>query len=150
MHTCLMARSKEHVNVLTAIWSISFQCTHMYTPIYTCTHAHMPTHTDCLSTAGAVTRLHFHISLSVQDQSKKMALAWRVTHSKNTFTKDRREQQGVIFHQWFGGVGSWSVLNSNFSHILILHICTFFETESVKYKIPSVWNLIRSLSVRYK
>lgn len=43
MHTGSMARSKEHVNVLTAVWSISFQCTHKYTPLldacmHACTH----------------------------------------------------------------------------------------------------------------
>lgn len=146
MHTCLMARSKEHVNVLTAVWSISFQCTHTYTPTYTCTHAHRPS-----SRCWRRDKTAFHISLSVYRISqRKMALARRVTLSKNKFTKDRSEQPWVIFHEWFEGLGSWSVLNSNFSHILILHICTFFETERAKYNIPSVWNFNRSLSMRYK
>lgn len=85
VHTCLMARSKEHVNVLTAVWSISFQCTHTYTP-YTRTHASVRPHMHSLTHTQAVLPLLeawkdalSHQSFFTGSVERKTALAQRVT-----------------------------------------------------------------------
>lgn len=89
VHTCLMAHSKEHVNVLTAVWSISFLCTHTHTYtrawiFFSASSGSSPPWCCCWQHDKTA----FHVSLCVYRISRSItALARRVTLSQSKYIK---------------------------------------------------------------